>query len=277
MAGEAAQKTRKLIVIVQDRPTQFDVPFYAFNDAEGAVDIRVYYTAVRAGAVDSPDRETGVTPRWDHLAKGTAGDARVAYVAGRGVAALVSDIAAQRPDLVIVCGYMPVTHALLALGLKLRGLKVGLRSDNTLQHSRFAGLKGVVKRAILPLWLRLYDSWHPVGTLATEYLRTLARTKRPVFLFPYNVDNAWFMRKAAAHSEQRDAWRAGMGWGQGDFVVLGVMKWHPREDPLTLIDAFAQLQVRQPGARLILVGDGPMKEQVAGRLRPMQGRVHAPG
>ena len=244
MAGEAAQKTRKLIVIVQDRPTQFDVPFYAYNEAEGAVDIRVYYTAMRAGAVDAPDRETGVTPRWDHLATGAAAQARVAYVAGRGVPALVSEIASLRPDLVIVCGYMPVTHALLALGLKVRGLKVGLRSDNTLHHSRFAGLKGLVKRAILPLWLRIYDSWHPVGTLATDYLRTLARTTRPVFLFPYNVDNAWFMKKAAAHREQRDAWRASMGWGPGDFVVLGVMKWHPREDPLTLIDAFARLQAR---------------------------------
>jgi glycosyltransferase involved in cell wall biosynthesis len=267
----------KLIVVVQDRPTQFDMPFYALHSIKGSVNLRVLYTQVDAMATGLLDEETGEVPRWDHITHITSHNEAVTFVKGVSLRATVQCISQMHPDLVIVCGYMPARHAMLALLLKYRGIRVGLRSDNTLIHSKFTGLKGLIKSALLPFWLRLYDSWHPVGTLASEYLQKLARTSRPVFLFPYSVDNEWFQKLANTHRTKRDAWRKHLGWNADDFVVLGVMKWHPREDPLTLLDGFEKLLVHQTGARLILVGDGPLRTTIAKRLSTLQGHVHAPG
>jgi len=168
-------------------------------------------------------------------------------------------------------------HALLAILLKLRGIRIGLRTDGTLRHSRFVGIKGLVKRAVLPFWFRQYDTWHPVGTLARRYLEVMAGTSRPTFLFPYNVDNAWFMKNAGEWRGRRDQVRMGMGLLPTDFVILGVMKWHPREDPLTLIDAFRQVRLNHPAARLVLVGDGPLRDQVHARLDGLGVIVCLPG
>src|SRR5207244_2434749 len=139
----------------------------------------------------------------------------------------------SQPDLVILCGYSPLLHTLLALWLRLCKIKIGLRSDNTLRHSDFSCIKGALKRLLLPPLLRMYDTWHPVGTLAREYLEAIAGTTKPTYLFPYNVDNDWFVRESAREHEQANGLRKVMGLANDDFVILGVLKWHPREDPLT--------------------------------------------
>jgi glycosyltransferase involved in cell wall biosynthesis len=161
--------------------------------------------------------------------------------------------------------------------LRRLGLSVGLRSDNTLQHSDFRGIKGLVKKLILPHWLRNYDCWHPVGTLAREYLEALAGPVRPCHAFPYNVDNQWFSLLAEESRRGRPAALAALGFPVDSLVVLGVMKWHQREDPLTLIDGFCAFAASEPRARLVLVGDGPMRPQVRTRLVGLDQLVHTPG
>ncbi len=76
---------------------------------------------------------------------------------------------------------------------------------------------------------------------------------------------------------QRDALRETLGLRAGQFVVLGVMKWHPREDPLTLLDAFSLLRPRVAGVRLILVGDGPLGPEIRARAASLGADVLLPG
>ena len=61
------------------------------------------------------------------------------------------------------------------------------------------------------------------------------------------------------------------------FVVLGIMKWNQREDPLTLVNAFKQLYQLVPRARLVLVGDGPLRDEVHAACSELAGSVHHPG
>ena len=68
-----------------------------------------------------------------------------------------------------------------------------------------------------------------------------------------------------------------MGFSEDDFIVLGIMKWHQREDPLVLIRAFKELLCIQPRARLILVGDGPLKNTVHQMLADIADKVNTPG
>jgi glycosyltransferase involved in cell wall biosynthesis len=155
--------------------------------------------------------------------------------------------------------------------------RVGLRSDNSLWHSNFSGIKGLIKKLVLPVWLRRYDTWHPVGTLAKEYLEVVSRAQRPTFLFPYNVDNAWFAQQANAFRSRRDELLRVIGFSAQNFIVLGIMKWHEREDPLVLIQAFRRLLEHKPEARLVLVGDGPLRPEVEEMIRGIEDKLCLPG
>ena len=267
---------KRRLIIVQDKPTQFDVPFYALAARQARFDLKVFYSLEGHDQVATADPEIGQAPGWDHLRQCLypVGDPVVGD-AGATLARLTAEILDRRPDLVILSGYYPPLHARLAWRLKRAGIRIGLRSDTTLEHAVFRGLKGGVKRWVLPVWLRRYDTWHPVGTLARRYLETLAGCRRPTYLFPYNVDNAWLA--AEAGRQRRDALRAGIGVGGGDLVVLGVLKWHDREDPLTLLEGFARLHAQRPATRLVLVGDGPLREAVRRRAAALGDAVHLPG
>jgi glycosyltransferase involved in cell wall biosynthesis len=256
------------LVIVQDRPTQFDVPFYDYVRRRGEIDLLVYYSRAFSMKV-AVDGETGYIPDWDHIHGCSYNKKHLDAGSSSHPVRLADEISGHHPDLVIISGYYPPLHTMLAILLKRRGIRVGLRSDNTIHHSVFKGVKGAIKRLVLPRLLGLYDSWHPVGSLAKKYLSIISKTERPVFFFPYNVHNDWFLSESSGYQRQSGPIRATLGFTKEDFVVLGILKWVDREDPLTLISAFTMLRDWQPNARLILIGDGPLRSAVhemAGKL-----------
>ena len=138
--------------------------------------------------------------------------------------------------------------------------KSTIRAYDTIHEEWGMGMKGLAKRLILPRWLRRYDTWHPVGSLARKYLETISGIQKPTFLFPYSVDVDWFARLSDGVRRQSSELRRKLGLKDKDFVVLGIMKWHQREDPLILLRAFNRLHRNHPEARLILVGDGPLRD-----------------
>jgi glycosyltransferase involved in cell wall biosynthesis len=260
------------IVIVQNQPTQFDAPFYAGLHRSSIFDLIIFYTEVamiEPGVIDS---ELGIAPQWDHL-HGLAYQARFeqsAFLMWRQIIAL-------QPDHVVICGWYPRSHALLTLILRLSGVQIGVRSDNTLEHTQLSGISGGLKRVVMSAWLGLFHAWHPVGTLARAYLEKLSIVQRPVFYFPYAVDVDWFAEQAAGYQIQRSSVRKKFGLAEDDYVVLGVMKWAEREDPLTLVDAFLKASSSAPKMKLLLVGDGPLKADVEKRLATDPKRLVAPG
>ncbi|MCB1702343.1 MAG: glycosyltransferase family 4 protein [Halioglobus sp.] len=266
----------KHLLIVQNVPTQFDVPLYNELARSARFRLTVIYTQARR---EGPgiDAEIGRAPQWDHIGEACYSHVYLTPAQARRSAEVVAMIAGTAADLVLISGYYPPLHQKLVRPLRRRGFSVGLRSDNTLAHSNFRGLKGLLKKIILPVWLARYTSWHPVGTLARQYLEAVSHTRRRTYLFPYNVDNAWFAGESARHREHRAQTLVEMGFSPDDFIVLGIMKWHDREDPLVLVRAFRQLLARQARARLILVGDGPLRQNVEQMLEGIEDKVHAPG
>ena len=151
---------------------------------------------------------------------------------------------------------------LLVIFLRLLGQRIGLRSDNTLRHTTFHGLRGKFRRLGIGPIQRLFHTWHPVGEQAHTYIRVLSGVERPSYRFAYAVDNDWFAAQSSLSRKQRSLFLGEQRWPEDAFVVLGIMKWNQREDPLTLVIAFKKLQQLVPRARLVLVGDGPLRDEV---------------
>ena len=261
------------LVIVQNRETQFDAPLYRSIASSAAYPLRVIYTSGPNGA----DAELGFAPRWDNLANGSYDQWVLQGQSPLQAWRLARWICSLQPQLVIVAGYYPRFQLLLALLLRLRGQRIGLRSDNTLRLTHLIGWRGWWRRQTVGRIQRLFHSWHPVGHQALAYLRELSGTERPSYRFAYAVDNHWFASHSAVERSGRAQWVADRGWPADAFVVLGIMKWTDREDPLTLVRAFAQLQRSCSRARLLLLGDGPLRALVQQAITPIKALVDCPG
>lgn len=252
------------LAIVMQRATQFDGPLFAKLVCSEKLELRVYYTAPGEGAVTGVDSEIGIRPDWDEMA--TSGYEYEARTIGMlGSLRFLRKIVAGHPDLIIISGYMPLFHFLVAIYAWFCGVPVGLRSDTTLHHTKSSGrsLKGRLKELVFPALLKIYSTIHPVGTLAMEYLLHYSVSKERVFRFPYAVNNEWFYAESSANHVCRPELRRKMGIAENAFVVLGILKFHEREDPLTLVHGFAELLKRYSApSHLILVGDGPLRGEI---------------
>ena len=263
---------KKSLVIVQDVPTQFDVPLYNQIADDGSFSLLVIYTQVA-----TEDAEIGRMPQWNHIKEHRYQHHFLNDLERESSPLLLARVFDVAPDHVIVSGYWPKLHRDVMHGLRRRGVSVGLRSDNTIRHSALSGLRGLVKRFYLSRLLTHYNVWHPVGRQAADYLIHLAAEVKPVSFFSYNVDNRWFRKHASVSRAERVQRLAEVGFPEQSFVVLGVMKWAEREDPMTLLKAFEQYRSHNPKARLILIGDGPLKAQVNEMAQKLETYVHTPG
>lgn len=270
---------RYRLAVVQKGNTQFDGPLFARLACHPELDLRVYYTSPATARSRLVDPELGHEPIWDHLGHPSYGSTPTR--AGlAGLVVLARSIAKHSPHLVVISGYVPLRHLMLALLLRVAGVPVGLRSDTTLLHtpSRGHGLRALAKRALLSVLARTYTTAHPVGTLAAQYLAAHGFEPRRHFLFPYAVDNAWFAANSRQHKARRSELRRAEGIPDHAFVILGVLKFSQREDPFTLLRAFAELQDSQPHTHLILVGDGPLAQPIRQYIADHRlQRVHLPG
>lgn len=238
--------------------------------------LQVVYTEPTAAAIGC-DQEIGLSPQWDHLANCSYSSRLLRRTSAWAMAKLAIQLRRQNPDLVLICGYYPRCHLWLIVILRLLGQRIGLRSDNTLNHTNLRGWRGSVRRLSVGWIQRLFHTWHPVGEQAHAYLRTLSGTERPTYRFAYAVDNEWFAERASQARQHRSVFLAQQGWPDDVYLVLGIMKWTEREDPLTLIAGFRQLLGELPQARLILIGDGPLREQVHAACHALEYAVLRPG
>jgi glycosyltransferase involved in cell wall biosynthesis len=110
--------------------------------------------------------------------------------------------------------------------------------------------------------LRLFDIGLPTGILAAEYLVHYGMPKSALFAFPYNSDNNYLAMVSEEAGKQKESFRKKMGMPSDAFVILGVLKLIPREDPLTLLRAFFLIQNDLPSTHLLIIGDGNLRTKI---------------
>ena len=84
-------------------------------------------------------------------------------------------------------------------------------------------------------------------------------------LIPNSIPVRWYSAPAVSRTE----WRARNGVAAEEFVYLSVARFWPQKDHQTLLEAFAKGPGRRAGSRLLLAGDGTLRqatEELAKRL-----------
>ena len=173
----------------------------------------------------------------------------------------------KRPEIVHLVTEGPLGWSALSAAL---ALKIPVTSDfhtNFHSYSRHYGLSclhGAIERYLRGFHNRTRLTLVPTHTLREKlaqhgyrYLRVLAR----------GVDAELF-----TPAQRSDALRARWGVQPRDLVALYVGRLAAEKNLPMVVRAFAALRVRQPSAKLVLVGDGPMHDSL---MRALPGAIFA--
>ncbi|TAK56337.1 MAG: glycosyltransferase family 1 protein [Gammaproteobacteria bacterium] len=163
----------------------------------------------------------------------------------------------RRPDVIYVATEGPLGWSAVAAARKL-GIPVA-----TGFHTRFdayAGAYGLhLLEPVVRWWLRRLHNAAGATIVPTTELRAWLEHQgfRRVKVLGRGVDTALFS------PAQRDPQlRASWGLGEDGLAVIQVGRMAAEKNLPLAIEAFRHIRIRQPGSRLILVGDGPLLPQL---------------
>ncbi|HEV7819551.1 MAG TPA: glycosyltransferase family 1 protein [Burkholderiales bacterium] len=159
-----------------------------------------------------------------------------------------------RPDLVHIVTEGPLGWSALKAATQL---KVPVTSDfrtNFHVYSRHYGL-GWLQHAVTTYLRRFHNSTLVTMVPTAQQQRTLSNAGfESLVVVARGVDTVLFQPARRDH-ELRRSW----GAGPDDAVVMHVGRLAPEKNLPLLFDAFAAIRQRCPGARFVMVGDGPSR------------------
>lgn len=133
---------------------------------------------------------------------------------------------------------------------KRLGIRTLSRGDSQLGRQGF-GPKMLIKELTHRVLVRAFDAHLYVGRRNFEYLRHYGVPENRLFSSPHFVDNEWWADRAAAEEI-----KIKMKESRTTFLFAG--KFIAKKRVMDLLEAAA----RVPEARVVLVGDGPLKERL---------------
>jgi glycosyltransferase involved in cell wall biosynthesis len=239
------------------------------------LDIQVAYCTLQ-GAEAGIDPDMGIPVKWDvPLLDGYPwvqvpnrspwpGLQRFFGLVNPGLWKLVS---AGGYDVVVAyTGYAYLSFWIALAAAKLHHVPILFGTDATsLEPRSHRYWKIWAKKRVLPAIYRMATVAIAPSAATAEYLRSLGVASDRVVVTPFVVDNEYWTSRAA-HVD-RESVRASWGISNGDPVVLFCAKLQPWKRPQDVLRAFAQARVRD--ARLIMVGDGPLRGELESEAKTL--------
>jgi glycosyltransferase involved in cell wall biosynthesis len=166
----------------------------------------------------------------------------------------------QRPDIVHIATEGPLGWSALLAATRL---KLPVASDFRTNFHTYSDYYGVGwLRTPIASYLRKFHNRAGCTLVPTEALRCELESLgfRRVGVVSRGVDRMQFRP-----DRRSDALRAGWGVGADDLVVACVGRLAPEKNLATVELAFEAIRARRPDARLLLVGDGPLRAELQAR------------
>ena len=179
--------------------------------------------------------------------------------------ALLKRMKTHKPDVLYLTGYYDPAQLALLLYAKLTGVPVVMQMESTAADNSRGGVKESLKRGIL----RLCSGFFCFGFLQADYLVQLGVPTRKILLKKNAVDNHALLTAYTKTLPHRAERQQQAGLRPRNFVFVGRLI-EPKNLPALLI-AFAGA-IEQTGNTewgLVLLGDGPLKNQLESQTRDL--------
>jgi glycosyltransferase involved in cell wall biosynthesis len=171
----------------------------------------------------------------------------------------------QRQEIgaVAVSGYNDLGRTRIIRWCRSNNIPCFLFADSNIRGDTAAGLRAHVKRAYVSWAVRSCAGVMPFGSLGREYFLKYGADPKRIFYFPCEPD--YGLIEGLPEQDLAEA-RARFGFSSGRRRVLycGRLVRVKRVD--LLIDAFAALASELPDWDLIVIGDGPLRDELFARV-----------
>lgn len=250
---------RKRLAIVTSHPIQYNAPWFKLLAESSVIQPRVFYTWEQSAAGPKYDPDFKERIEWDipllvgydyHFVKNVAADPGTHHFRGLVNPTLNAEIAAWRPDAILVFGWSFDSH-LKCLRYFHRKLPVLFRGDSTLLDER-AGFRRQLRRWFLKWVYGHIDYALYVGINNKAYFLRHGVRDRQLVYAPHAIDNGRFEEPGEQYRQQAVEWRGRLGIAEHDLVLLFAGKLEPKKDPMFLL----KLARRIPDPRLKIVYAG---------------------
>ncbi|MEI9852615.1 MAG: glycosyltransferase family 4 protein [Sphingomonas sp.] len=164
-------------------------------------------------------------------------------------------LAAFRPDVVVLSGYIHPTMWRAARWCLANGVPYGMTCETSARSSVTSGWRWHARRAVAGWIVHNMAFGLPVGREAADYLRAFGPTDAPMHFFPNTPDTAAIAAEAGrlAAGGGEPLLRAELGIAPGVPILLFVGRVVAAKRPLDAIEAFRRIA---GDAVLMIVGDG---------------------
>lgn len=177
---------------------------------------------------------------------------------------LPQQLAAWEPDAILLMNYAFFTYIALLLDPRFWRLPFLFRGDSH-NLGRRADLRSRISAALRALIFSRFAAFLVAGDANRAYYRSSGVPASKLFMGRHAVDNTRFRLASETATGQARTLRHVLGIND-ETVILFVGKFVPVKRPLDLLEAFALLPPeRRSGARLVYVGDGPLRQTLVAR------------
>ena len=266
------------VAFLVSHPIQYYVPLYRRLVEQGGFEVRVFYTW-HGGQSAVLDRGFGKTFAWDipltegypfEVVPNVAREPGTHHFWGLRNPELLSRVLAWRPDVVHLTGYSYASHLSALRGLARRGVPVLFRGDSHLLDGR-RGWKWWLTRAALRRIYHWPAAFLCVGQANRAYYQACGVPTEKLFACPHSIEVDRFAEPREQWEAEAARWRSELGVRAGERVLLFAGKFEPKKRPLELMQAF--LHAASPECRLLMLGDGPLGDQVRSLAQQQPARL----
>jgi glycosyltransferase involved in cell wall biosynthesis len=280
-----AGKNPLRLAIFASHPTQYQAPIFRALAAIPGIKPVILFGSDH-GVTESFDSGFGHAVKWDipllegyehRFLTNVARRKDVNAFMGISVPSVRAVITRESFDAVLVMGWQTRGHVQAIRAARRARVPILLMGDSILATHPSSSPKATMRRLFwLPIRKKLYaailsriDGALTVGTRNEAYFRSFGLTSEKLHWVGHGVDNDRFDIGPRERAEARKDIRSGLGFSADDFVFLSVAKIQEKKRPLDLFAAFHRIAERHSNARLLYLGDGPLRSRLESEIRAL--------
>jgi len=262
-------KKNKLAVIMS-HPIQYRAPFLRKLSAHPEIDLTAYFFW-DFGVRETMDPEFKTSIKWDipllegykyKFIKNYAFHPSSSFW-GQLSFGIIRELILGKYDAVVIYGWNSFPNWCTLLIAPFVGTKIILFGESPyFQEVIKNKLLLIIKRVVLGIVFRIVWAIGYIGEENRKFYEFYGVPKDKLFFEPFAVDNEFFLDKRNSLSSHREEFRKEYGFRSDDVVWLFVGKFIYKKRPQDLIRAYKKAFINNPKIKLMLVGDGELKQEL---------------
>ena len=256
------------LAVLSSHPIQYQVPLFRALAARPEIDLTVFFCS-DWGLKAYCDEGFGQEVKWDvplldgyryEFLPNVSPKANPSRFWGLINPAIVQRLRKENFDAAWVHGWALASNWIAWATATSRRLPILLWGE-TNGMTEPIGLKRIAKNIILKKFFSQIAGFLSIGTNNANFYRSYGVSEERIFLTPYSVDNAFFIKRTQELEGQKQVLREKEGMPPNLPVILFCGKFYDVKRPLDILKAFALLDRSLP-ASLVFVGAGPLRAEM---------------